>query len=102
MPFSQTAPLELRLRSSQRFVAVVLATFNTRETIRVGKNFINVLCVVRPVRRNIEGSTGSELVGDEVDKIGLHDTPFVVPFLRPRVREIEIYTRQGRGLYLVP
>ena len=91
MPFSQAAALKFCLRAIKGLVAVVFTTFNTPETIRSGKNLIDVLGVVCPVGRNVEGSAIGELVSDEVDEIGLHDASFMVPFLRPRIREIEIY-----------
>ena len=101
MPFSQAAALEFCLWTIEWFVAVVFMTLNARETIRLGKNLIDVLGVICPVGRNVEGSAGGELLGNEADKVGLHDAPFVVPFFRPRIREIEIYTRQGAGWHLV-
>ena len=90
MPFSHAAALEFCSRTIKRLVAIVFTTFNTLETIRTGKNLIDVLGVVCPVGRNVEGSSIGELVGDEVDEIGLHDASFMVPLLRPRIREIEI------------
>lgn len=92
MPFAQPATLKFRLRALKRLVTGVLATFNTCKMMRLGKNFVDVLGVICPVRCNIERTPIGKFVRDQVDEFGLHDAAFVMPLFWPRVGEVEIDT----------
>lgn len=98
--FSEAAPFELRLWPVERPIPVMLAMFYTCETIRLGKNLVYMFGVVGPVRRDIQCAAVSESVGDEIEKPGLHDATFVMAFLGPGIREVEVEPgqRQQRDL----
>ena len=97
----QAAPFELRLRSVQWPITVVLASLDAVKTIRPGKNLINMLGVVGPVGGDMQGPAGGEPIGNEFEEARRDDAALMVPFLRPRVREVEIEPRQGAGRDLV-
>ena len=94
MTFLEAAPLKLGLWPIKWLFTVVFAPFGTREMIRPGKNFVNIFRVGSPVSRNIQRAAGGQSVGDQIQKIRLHDTTFVVPFFRPGVWKVKIYSRQ--------
>ena len=97
MPVTETAPLEFRHGALKRPVAIVLATLCAAELRGAAKNFVDMLGVVGPVGGDVDGATGSETVGAQVEKRWLYDAAFVVPFLWPGVREVKVDTRKARG-----
>ena len=54
-----------------------------------------MLGIVRPVRRNMQRAAHFESVGAQCQERALHDAAFVVAFLRPRVRKVQVDPLQG-------
>ena len=95
MPLPQAASLELRLRTIKGLFTIMFATFNTRETIRLGKNLVNMLRVIGPVGRDIQRAVACQAVRNQRQELRRDDPPFVMAFLRPRVREVQVQAREG-------
>jgi hypothetical protein len=92
--FLKSAPLKFRPRPIKWLLTIVLVMFGTIETIRLGKNFVNVFGVVRPVGCDIQGATVVQAICDQSEKIMLHDAPFMVPLFWPGIWKVNIDSRQ--------
>ena len=94
MSFSHSSSLEFGAWPVERLIAIVFAAVCTTETIRVGKYFVNVLCIVGPISCNIECAPGDEPGRDQLNKLWLYDATFVMAFLGPRIWKIEIHASE--------
>ena len=90
MALSQSPLFELRTWTIQWFVAIVLAPFRERKNIRLVKNLVNVLSVIRPVSRDMQSAICIEATIDQFKKLRLDHTTLVVAFLGPRIGEVNI------------
>jgi len=63
---------------------------NTDKPVRLGKNLIDVLGVVRPVGRYVQRATINQPIRDEIEECGLDDAPLVVPLLWPWIGKIKV------------
>lgn len=57
MAFSEATALELRHRPIEWFVTIMLAAFAAVKQDRLCKHFVDVLCIVFPVRGNVQCAT---------------------------------------------
>ena len=96
MAFLQSAALEFGAWPIERLVAVVFAAVCTAETIRVGKYFVNMLRIVRPISRDLQSAADGQPGRDEFNKFGLYDTTFVMAFFGPWIRKVQINASKRR------
>ncbi len=94
MPFLQSTSLEFGAWPVERLIAIVFAAVRTTETIRVGKYFVNVLCIIGPISCNMESAPSGQPGGDQFNKLRLYDATFMMAFLGPRIRKIKIDARE--------
>ena len=96
MPLSQSTLLKFGAWPIEWLIAVVFAAVCTAETIRVGKYFVNMLRIVRPISRDMQTAAVGQPGRDQFNKFGLYDTPFVVPLLGPWIRKVQIDASERR------
>jgi hypothetical protein len=99
---TQATLFELGHRPFEWIVAIVFATLGARKAGIGGKNLVNVLCIVGPVRRDVNRAAGLEQAFAQIKEARLHNTTFVVTFFWPGVREVEVDALQAglRDLFL--
>jgi hypothetical protein len=90
----QAAPFELGPWAIERVVAVVFPPLDTRKSIRLGKNFVDMLGVICPVGGNVERATIDQPVRDEIEECRLDDATLVVPLFWPRIGKIEVQSSE--------
>lgn len=96
MAFLQSAALEFGAWPIEWPIAVVFAAVCTAETIRVGKYFVNMLHIVRPISRDMQSAADGQPGRDQFNKFGLYDTTFVVALLGPWIRKVQIDASKRR------
>ena len=96
MPLSQSTSLKFGAWPIEWLIAVVFAAVRTTETIRVGKYFVNMLRIVRPISRDMQSAAGGQPGRDQFNKFGLYDTPFMVALLGPWIRKVQIDASKRR------
>ena len=95
MTVPEPSSFELRHRTLERPIAIVFAPFGAPEPCGGGKYLINVLRIVGPVGRDMNGAARLEFVSAKVEKPWLDDPTLVMPLFRPRVGKIQIDTPQA-------
>ena len=63
MAYGKPASLELGSRPVQRPIPVMFTPFRATEVGVIGKYFIDVLGIVRPIRRDVQRSIGFKPIG---------------------------------------
>ena len=63
MAYGKPASLELGSRPVQRLIPVMFTPFCAAEVRAIGKYFIDVLGINRPIRRDVQRSVGFKAIG---------------------------------------
>ena len=92
MTESPAAALELRFRSFRRSFGEMARTRKVTESAAAVRQFQHMVRVILPVGRHMQHGAGLQNPGGESKEILLDDTPLVVPFLVPGIREKQKYS----------